>query len=183
MEENGEDGWRDLDKDEKLYILDKALEKSTKTGKEDLACLLRSYHTEEEKLELTFGLLLELDELQGYAEYAGELSSQYLEFSTTKLYARALTEMLTSRYTNVKGAMIPYSKVIDKLVDHIYFSHDTYQVKITNIVDCTIRAYREANREVDIKFPLAYMKACIWSTFLEGNVREEQMLDRIVNQR
>lgn len=168
------DGWRDLDREEKSYQLCSELEMACHNGKEDVATLLYQYRGNEEKVELALDILLGMEEREQIAVSIDDYSSQKLHFQTTKLYARALTEMLTSnKLTNVKGACISYAKVIEKLAPHVKISGMTYKVELDNIVSSTVMAYMEANKVSEIKSPLPYMKSCIWSTLCEGNIRDE----------
>ena len=90
------------------------------------------------------------------------------EYSTFKLFNEALIEMLTDKQTTVKGALVTYAKVYDKLAEYVKFETtfcSIYELQCTAIGDFT-----SACTERSIKNHLAYMKSCIWNAMQVGEI-------------
>ncbi len=177
--DQGEDGWQDLDKEEKLYLLTRELEQAQRQGKDELASLFYDYRLNENKMELALYILTYMEESEENPNSYDEYSKTHFHFRLKKIYARALLEMLTGTYTSVRGARISYSKVIEKLVEHIEYSRYEYRVQFDSIMGCTISAYAEANENNEISSFVPYMKSCIWTTLCEGNIRHEANFQRM----
>ncbi len=168
------EGWRDMDKSQKCDGLETEIEKAFAQGQDELASLLYHYRTDEEKMELALYVLMGMEEKDYLAQSFDEYTPENLGYRCRKLCARALLEMLTTTsLTKTKLGNISYTKVIDKLVPHIRQCKFTYNMEFDSVIDCVVKAYLEATKEVQVKYPLPYMKSCIWTTLLEDNVREE----------
>ena len=90
------------------------------------------------------------------------------EYSAFKLFNEALIEMLTDKQTTVKGALVTYAKVYDKLAEYVKFETtfcSIYELQCTAIGDFT-----SACTERSIKNHLAYMKSCIWNAMQVGEI-------------
>ncbi len=179
--ENGEqeEGWRNLENKEKIALVDFELDSSYRHGKEALSSLLYRYRGDENKLETALYLLMDMENAEYHAKNSVEYSKGSFFFRTKKLFARALLEMLTQTSTKVKEGFVNYGKVMDKLLEHISLDDFSEKIRLDSIVDCTIQAYTQANQDTEIKFPLPYMKSCIWTTFREGSIRSEADFQRL----
>ncbi|MFI3255520.1 MAG: replication initiator protein A [Eubacteriales bacterium] len=177
VETGGED-WRD--KEEIIDFVENELDKAYQQGKEELSYFLFNLRNQKSLMETGIYLLTGMEESECQAEYYEEYSKENFFFRTKKLYASALLDMLTSnKPTTVKGACISYAKVLEKLLEHITYDEYACTVKLDSIMDCTISAYIQANKESKIKLPVQYMKACIWSTLCEGTIRNEAGFHRL----
>ncbi len=173
------DDWRVLSREDKCSIIESELERAYHEGTDSLTSLLYSYRKVEEEMEIALYVLMEMGEADYMSQHYEQYSSELLSYRTRKLYSTALLQMLTTKeLTKVRGAMISYAKVIEKLVPHIRQSPYSFNMEINNIVCCTVMAYLEANRETTINSPLPYMKSCIWTTLLEGAIRDEAEFHR-----
>lgn len=90
------------------------------------------------------------------------------EYSTFKLFNEALIEMLTDKQTTVKGALVTYAKVYDKLAEYVKF--ETTYCSIYNLQETVISDFTVACSQRDIKNHLAYMKSCIWNAMQVGEI-------------
>lgn len=102
-----------------------------------------------------------------------EYSSENLYSKVKNLYKEALCQMLSTKENQqIKGQIVTYAKVIARLLPEIRL--DMYDnPKITQIMDCSIGDFIHSNQKTEIKYPLAYMKSCIWSSLQEGSVKSE----------
>lgn len=165
------EGWRELSREQKIEQVRQELDLALCRGKEHLIDLFYDYKSNRDKLETALYHLSEMEQTERFAEQHEEYSKPKLMYHTKKLYLRALLEMiLEPKFTSVRGAAVTYSKLIESLVPHIVYDYDTI---FDNIVSCTLMAYTQANEYSEIKFPLPYMKSCIWSTLCEGGIRSE----------
>lgn len=179
QQEQWEDGWTDLDKEEKIYVLTSQLENAHRQGTEELASLFYDYRLDEKKMELALYILTSMEDTEDDPNSYDEYSKPHFFYRVKKTYARALLEMLTGTYTTARGAKISYSKVVEKLVEHIEFSQYGYRVQFDSIMGCTITAFMEANQVSEISSFVPYMKSCIWTTLCEGNIRHEAGFQRM----
>lgn len=90
------------------------------------------------------------------------------EYSTFKLFNEALVEMLTDKQTTVRGALVTYAKVYDKIAEYVKF--DGAYCTIYNLQETAIGDFQVACSQRDIKNHLAYMKSCIWNAMQVGEI-------------
>lgn len=179
-ETSWEEGWKDLDKEEKISIIDYEIDKAFQRGKEDLTSLLYHYRTDKSQMEIALYILTGMEESEYQAKHNEEYTTRNLFFCTKKVYFVALLQMLTTNeLMNLKGACVSYSKVLEKLVEFITCESVYGDIKINSIMDCTIQAYIKSNKVTEIGEPVAYMKSCIWSTMNEGTIRIEADFHRM----
>lgn len=172
MERWGE-GWEDMTKEKKLYVLDTELTQGYQDNK--LEYLLYNYRTNKDTMSLVLDHLMGMEELDLINQDNSECSQKQFSYKATKLYKQALLEMLTEeRHTKTKHGYISYSQVMEKVLSHLNYQEYSHSVKFDNIVECTVLEYMDAAAETTIKHKLNYMKTCIWSTFLTGNIYDEQ---------
>lgn len=172
LENWGED-WSDMTKDTKLDVLRHELERGYQHN--DLEYLLYNYRTDKETMSLVLDYLMNMDELDYTNQGNSDCSHEQFSYKATKLYKEALLQMLTEeRHTKTKHGYISYSKVMEKVLEHLKYDDFRHSVRLDNIVDCTVLEYMDAAAETTIKHKLNYMKTCVWSTFLTGNIYDEQ---------
>lgn len=164
------EGWTDLNKQDKIALVTEELKQAYQN--QELSTLLYHYRTCESKLSTALYVLTRMAETDRMAKLQDDNSNLLFFFRTRKLYVNALTAMLTENgLTKVKTGHISYSKVLDKLLNHIIL--DEGEIRLDSIVECTLAAYMEANKVSEIISPFPYMKSCIWTTLCEGNIRHE----------
>lgn len=175
-----EDGWKDLPREEKEYLVHTELQKAFHKGEDALYCLLSDYRKNYSKMEMLVNSLVGMEEREQTASGFEEYSPQKFGYHTVKLYARALTDMLMAeKMIKTKDQYVNYSRVFEKLIPHIHYDEFEYDIRLDEIVCCTTLAYREANSESEIKFPVPYMKSCIWTVLCEGAIRVEANFQRM----
>ncbi len=175
-----EEEWLGSDKHGRHDLIAYELMRAYHRGKEELSWLMYNLRTDESKLEATIYVLMGMEDFENNPMAQEEYSTTHFHFACRKLYARALLEMLTSeKMTKVKTGYVSYAKVMDKLLEHIVMGEYSTDVLFNGIVDCTVQAYQQANQESEIKFPVPYMKSCIWTTLCEGNIRGEADFQRL----
>lgn len=125
-------------------------------------------------------LVNHLTEMPAWDERAkeySEFSIEMLRYTTRKLYAEALTQLLLSKGNlTLKGQLVTYAKVIEKIVPHITidpFYPDV--IALDSVMNCRVLDFIGASKESQIKNPIAYMKSCIWSSLQEGFVKSEMV--------
>ncbi len=171
---DGMEGWMDLEHQEKSISVANQLEQAYHTGQVEVERLLNQLRTNESKLESALSSLMGMDERDFRAKDFDEYTPENFYYRAVKLYQRALTEMLTSeKLTKTKHGYVSYAKVIEKLAPHIVYSKFDGGIRLDSLLDCTVSAYMDASKESEVKYPLPYMKSCIWTTLLEGNIRGE----------
>lgn len=169
------EGWREMTADTKSFVISREMEQAYQVGKEELQYLMFNYRTDSDTMSLVLDYLMNMEELDNMNYGNQELSQEQFYFKTTKLYKQALLEMLTEgQHTKTKHGFISYAKVIEKVLAHLQLDKYNFSVKLDNIVECTVLEYMDAAAETNIKHKLNYMKTCIWSTFLTGNIYDEQ---------
>ncbi len=174
LEQWGE-GWREMTADRKSFVIAREMESAFQEGKEELQYLMFNYRTDSETMSLVLDYLMNMEELDSINQDNEELSKEHFRYKATKLYKQALLDMLTEeKYTKTKHGYINYGKVIEKVLEHLIYDKYSYSVKLDNIVFCTVWEYMDAAAETKINHKLNYMKTCIWSTFLTGNIHDEQ---------
>lgn len=110
-------------------------------------------------------------------EYHPENEEPSFQNALQGLFCQGLTQMLHSeKHTMIKGSLVTYAKVYDKL--QVYICHQDGVPNLFRLSDIAVSNYKNACQETDIKFPLAYMKACIWTALLEGDVALQGKLYR-----
>lgn len=98
------------------------------------------------------------------------------EYSAFKLFNEALIEMLTDKQTMVRGALITYAKVYDKLTEYVKF--ETTYCSIYDLQETAINDFTTACSERNIKNHLAYMKSCIWSAMQVGEIGIQALIKK-----
>lgn len=142
-------------------------------GQGDLEDLIYSYRDNRKKMKSFVKHLTNGFRLEEEAKITEEYSTENLSVTTKQLYGEALLQLLLSKENmTLKGQTVTYSKVIEKLVPQI--RQDIYDnINLGTVMSNTVGDFICANRECEIKSPLAYMKSCIWSTLQEGLSRSE----------
>ena len=80
----------------------------------------------------------------------------------------SLIEMLTAKeLIRLKGALISYAKVFDKLNEFIKYEESGSGYLTIRIMACGKKK---------IQNHLQYMKSCIWNAMQVGNIREQALL-------
>ncbi|MFI3255498.1 MAG: replication initiator protein A [Eubacteriales bacterium] len=174
--------WSDMTRDTKLYVLSNEIERAFQKRQEqgtsfgdELEYLFYNYRTDTETMGLVLDYIMNMDELERIAKSNSDCSKEQFTHKVTKLYKQAILEMLTTeRQTKTKHGNIGYSKVMEKVFEHLTFNDYSLSVRLDSIVDCTVSEYKDAAAQTDIRHKLNYMKSCVWSTFLTGNIYEEQ---------
>ncbi len=175
-----EDGWKDLPREEKEYLVHTELRKAFHQGQDALYCLLADCRTNYSKMEMLVNLLVGMEQREEAAAGFDDYSPQKFSYRAVKLYARALTDMLTAeKMIKTKDQYVNYSRVFEKLIPHIHYDEYELDIRLDEIVCCTTMAYRDANSESEIKFPVPYMKSCIWTVLCEGAIRVEANFQRM----
>lgn len=100
--------------------------------------------------------------------YPNGYQNEY-EQKVYNLFNQALIEMCcASRTMNLKGTLVTYSKVIDK-INMIAKFNDEY-VDMSEISEPAMSNYIKGSQMSEILNPLQYMKSCIWDAMLTGNI-------------
>ncbi len=169
------EGWTAMTKETKLYVIENEMTQAFQQGKDELEYLMYNYRTDSDTMSLVLDYLMNMEEKERENHSTDDLTQEQFVFKATKLYKQGLLEMLTEpRHTKTKHGYISYSKVIDKVLEHLKFENYSFSVRLDNIVYCTVLEYMDAAAETKIHHKLNYMKTCIWSTFLTGNIYDEQ---------
>lgn len=104
--------------------------------------------------------------------YQDELRQRVYE-----LFNLALIEMLTAKRTmTLKGAVVTYAKVVDKLNQRANF--DTYFVDLSEFMEPAMENYIRGAENTEIRNPTYYMMACIWDAMQTGNIGLYEQLRR-----
>ena len=104
--------------------------------------------------------------------------SDELEQKVYNLFNQALIEMCccTDRVMKLKGALVTYSKVIDKINELAKF--ESSYIDLSEITFSVMENYMKAVETNPVKNPLNYMKSCIWDVMLVGNIGFYEALRR-----
>ncbi|MFI3251143.1 MAG: replication initiator protein A [Eubacteriales bacterium] len=174
------EGWTDLNTQDKIYQITEELELAYHKLNGNLLDLFYQYRTCESKLDTALYVLTQMEETDRLAKEQDHCTELQFYYRARKLYVSALSAMLTDHgLTKVKSGHVNYSKVIDKLVNHITIDEELGEIRFDTIVECTLSAYIEANKASEIISPFPYMKSCIWTTLCEGNIRHEAKFHRL----
>lgn len=108
--------------------------------------------------------------------YPNGYQNEY-EQKVYNLFNQALIEMCcATRAMNLKGALVTYAKVIDKINELADFQ-DTY-IDMSEISELVMSNYMKGSETKQIINPLQYMKSCIWDAMLTGNIGIYESLHR-----
>lgn len=108
--------------------------------------------------------------------YPNGYQNEY-EQKVYNLFNQALIEMCCAqRAMNLKGTLVTYSKVIDKINELANFQ-DTY-IDMSEISEPAMSNYMKGSEMNRIINPLQYMKSCIWDAMLTGNIGMYESLYR-----
>ena len=108
--------------------------------------------------------------------YPNGYQNEY-EQKVYNLFNQAMIEMCCAqRAMNLKGALITYSKVIDKINTLADFQ-DTY-IDMSEISEPAMSNYIKGSRIKEIINPLQYMKSCIWDAMVTENIGMYESLHR-----
>lgn len=100
-----------------------------------------------------------------------------LDQSIYNLFNEALIDMCcTKELIKVKGAIITYANVIDKINEIAKFNENS--IDIYEYVNVILQNFKKAIKEHEIKNPLAYMKSCIWDVMQTSNVSLYGLIER-----
>ncbi len=133
------------------------------------------YVTDSEKMQTAIKMLVDYDV---YKRSAEKDRSCEFEFSVLNLFTEALTEMLTTKGNmNLKGSLVTYSKVYDKLVTRIDFSG--YSPTIFTLFETVKCDFTNALEQYEIKNYLQYMKSCIWNALQVGDIDVQAFVKRV----
>ena len=107
------------------------------------------------------------------AGYQDELRQRVYE-----LFNLALIEMLTAtkRTMTLKGAVVSYAKVVDKLNERAAF--ESYYVELSEFMEPAMENYIRGAENAEIRNPTYYMMACIWDAMQTGNIGLYEQLHR-----
>lgn len=171
------EGWEKMAKLDRADLVQYEMERVYRENPEQMDVFFLQLRKEKELLKLCIEILLDVHDDLFYALNVPEDSEVGFDYKMKKLYASALTELIYSQdLSTLRGAMVSYSHVLERFLPHIIFNDFSYSCRLDSIADCTIQAYLQSNEGAEIKYPLSYMKSCIWSTFQEGCVRVEGKL-------
>ncbi len=91
------------------------------------------------------------------------------ELSILELFIKALTQMLTAtEIMNLNGAGVSYNHVYEKLCENIEFSYHLHSHTIFELYSNSLKSFGNSCERKEIKYPLAYMKSCIWTIMVNG---------------
>lgn len=164
-------------------MIDGLIDKKTKQELEDLAynemveteTLPYEYVIEPEKMSAAIRVLTKYN---FYEKNAKKQKGGELEFSIINLFTEALTEMLTtSGNMNLKGSVVTYSKVYDKLIKYIDFTMKT--PSLYSLVETVKMDFTKAMEEYEIKNYLQYMKSCIWNAMQVGDIDVQAFVKKV----
>ena len=107
------------------------------------------------------------------AGYQDELRQRVYE-----LFNLSLIEMLTAtkRTMSLKGAVVSYAKVVDKLNERAVF--ESYYVDLSEFMEPAMENYIRGAENTEIRNPTYYMMACIWDAMQTGNIGLYEQLRR-----
>lgn len=92
-----------------------------------------------------------------------------LEQRVYNLFNQALIEMCcSSQMMNLKGAIVSYAKVIDKINELGKFYN--WNVDFSDVLEPAMEHYILGASNSEIHNPLQYMKSCIWDVMITGNI-------------
>lgn len=116
--------------------------------------------------------------------FSNEEKDEYKK-SVFILFNNALIDMCcsTDNPIKVKGKVIKYSEIIDKINEYAEFSDD--YISISKFQDSAISDYENADRNMakikqSIKSPLNYMISCIWNSMQVGDIGMLSQIKRII---
>lgn len=90
-----------------------------------------------------------------------------------KLFISSLTKMLTSGEKQfIRGVEVSTSRIYEKVVADICYNYKG-NLCLDTIVYDSIDVYEEASKNQNIKSPIKYMTACIWSVLQSENIVQE----------
>lgn len=134
-----------------------------------------NYVVEPNKMSAAIRLMTDYN---AYEKNAKQDSAFEFEFSVVNLFTEALTEMLTTPGNmKLKGSIVTYSKVYDKLVKYIDFTG--YTPSLYGLLETVKRDFTIALRETEIKNYLQYMKSCIWNALQVGDIDVQAFVKRV----
>ncbi len=124
--------------------------------------------------------------LTGYENskiYAEQGVAERSYFSTVHLFNEALIKMLSADGTfSVGQRIVTSAKMYDKFILHVKMHEGTtgkLRFEIDELMMETIERYQSASKNGDgIKYPMAYMTACVWSAMEEGNAKVCDLIRR-----
>ena len=94
-----------------------------------------------------------------------------------QLFVSGLTEMLTpGKPTLIRGASVTYAAVVDALNLCITAGTDNYgdpYAEALGFYEAVSARYNRASRKTEIKNPLGYMKAMIWTELISGELESQ----------
>ncbi|MFI3174569.1 MAG: replication initiator protein A [Bacillota bacterium] len=125
-------------------------------------------------------MLTDYENSKIYSEQGTEEQSY---FSTVHLFNEALIKMLSAEGTfSVGQRIVTSAKVYDKFVSHVKMHEDrtgALRFEVDELMMETIDRYQSASKKDNgIRYPMAYMMACVWSAMEEGNAKVCDMIRR-----
>ncbi|MFI3115529.1 MAG: replication initiator protein A [Clostridia bacterium] len=91
------------------------------------------------------------------------------ELSILELFIKALTQMLTTtEMMSLNGSNVSYHQVYEKLCENINFSYRLHSHTIFELYANAVKSFSNSCERKEIKYPLAYMKSCIWTIMVNG---------------
>ena len=95
-----------------------------------------------------------------------------------RLFVNALTDMLDASLprSSIRGASIFFAKVYDGFAELIRAGYDESgepYAEAFQFYKCVADRYRRANQSAEIRNPLGYMKAMIWTELTTGQLETE----------
>lgn len=91
------------------------------------------------------------------------------ELSILELFIKSLSQMLTTtEMMSLNGSNVSYYQVYEKLCENINFSYRLHSHTIFELYANSVKSFGNSCERKEIKYPLAYMKSCIWTIMVNG---------------
>lgn len=95
-----------------------------------------------------------------------------------RLFVNALTDMLDASLTHsvIRGAYVSFAKVHEVLSETINAGYDERgepYAEAFQLYENVAERYRQSNKTAEIRNPLGYMKALIWTELTTGQLETE----------